>query len=54
MHPSMKPIMPVRTMASVSMPASLDPGDVVEGVAVEAFHHQDPLGDQGGVGAGMT
>ena len=44
--------MPVRTTASVSMPASLHAGHVVELEAVQALHHEHPPGDQRRVRAG--
>ena len=52
MAPSMKAIIPVRTTASVSMPACVHAGDVVEGEARQPLHHEHPARDETGVGAG--
>ena len=44
--------MSARTTASVSIPAVAHPLDVVEAETLQPLHHEDPAGDQVGVGPG--
>ena len=51
MAPSMKAIIPVRITASVSIPASLHAGDVVEAEPRDPLHHQHPASHERRVGS---